>query len=244
TAVKGPASVAFAVSKTILWNTPIGIANTASALSPMSVSKSDVFEREWEHASRTLTAPSSARNPVRRHHGIVFDFHRMLIRLPGIRARLKPVFSPFQALSRASTASANSTRSGIMKPRSVALALGFCVSLLSNSYAQQIPKARQQRLIALAKQLHVTGKQAKKLYPIMQGTEPQHKAIRNASSPSRVEKWHRFHAVQDPSDPKVKAILTPAQFHQLQATRQQRRAQLLAQAKGEPHQGGAARSAH
>ena len=130
-----------------------------------------------------------------------------------------------------------------MKPRSVALALGFCVSLLSNSYAQQIPKARQQRLIALAKQLHVTRRQAKQLYPIMQAQEPQLQAIRNDSSLSRVEKLHRLHAVQDASDPEVKAILTPSQFQHLQVIRQHRRAQLMAEAKSHPHhQGTAARS--
>src|SRR5262249_25475970 len=140
-----------------------------------------------------------------------------------LRCKHKPPHlsrAPFQALSRASTASANSTRSGIMKPRSVALALGFCVSLLSNSYAQQIPKARQQRLIAQAKQLHVTRRQAKQLYPIMQAQEPQLQAIRNDSSLSRVEKLHRLHAVQDASDPEVKAILTPSQFQHLQVIRQ------------------------
>ena len=74
-----------------------------------------------------------------------------------------------------------------MKLRSIAIVLAFCVSLLSTSYAQQIPKARQQRLMALAKQLHLTRKQAKRLYPIMQAQEPQLQAIRNDSSLSRVE---------------------------------------------------------
>lgn len=130
-----------------------------------------------------------------------------------------------------------------MKIRNIAIALAFCVSLLSTSYAQQIPKARQHRLTALAKQLHLTSKQAKRLYPIMQAQEPQLQAIRQDSSLSREEKLHRFHAVQDASDPQVKAILTPAQFQQLRAIRQQRRAQLLAEAKRLPHRGEAARSA-
>ena len=64
-----------------------------------------------------------------------------------------------------------------MKLRSIAIALAFWASLLSTSFAQQIPKARQQRLIALAKQLHLTSKQAKKLYPIMQAQEPQQRPI-------------------------------------------------------------------
>jgi Spy/CpxP family protein refolding chaperone len=130
-----------------------------------------------------------------------------------------------------------------MKPRSIAVALAFCVFLLStSSYAQQMPKARQQRLMALAKQLDLTRKQAKQLFPIMQAQEPQLQAIRNDPSLSRVEKLKRFHAVQDASDPQVKAILTPAQFQQLQAIRRKRRAELLQAAQSHAHQGGAARS--
>jgi Spy/CpxP family protein refolding chaperone len=131
-----------------------------------------------------------------------------------------------------------------MKLRSIALALAFCVGLVSTSYAQQIPKARQQRLMALAKELHLTRQQAKQLYPIMQAQEPQLQAIRNDASLSRVEKLKRFHEVQDASDPQVKAILTPEQFQRLQTIRQKRRAQLMAEAKSNRHQGEAARSAH
>ena len=135
-----------------------------------------------------------------------------------------------------------------MKPRSIALALAFCVSLVSTplvstSHAQQMPKARQQRLMALGKQLHLTRKQAKQLIPILNAQEPQLQAIRNDQSLSRLEKLQRLHAVHDQSDPQVKAILTPQQFQQLQAIRQQRRAQLIQAAKSNPHQGGAARSA-
>jgi Spy/CpxP family protein refolding chaperone len=130
-----------------------------------------------------------------------------------------------------------------MNTRSIAVGLALCVSLLSTSYAQQIPKARQQRLIALAKQLHVTHKQAKQLFPIMKAQEPQLQAIRNDSSLSRAEKLQRLHEIQDASDPQVKAILTPSQFQQLQTIRQQRRAQLMAEAESHPHhQGAAARS--
>lgn len=130
-----------------------------------------------------------------------------------------------------------------MNTRRIALGLAFCVSLLSTSYAQQIPKAREKRLIALAKQLHVTHKQAKQLFPIMKAQEPQLQAIRNDASLSRAEKLHRLHEVQDASDPQVKAILSPAQFQQLQAIRRHRRAQLMAEAKSHSnHQGQAARS--
>jgi Spy/CpxP family protein refolding chaperone len=133
-----------------------------------------------------------------------------------------------------------------MKPRSIAIALAFCVSLVSTplvstSYAQ-MPKARQQRLMARAKQLHLTRHQAKELYPILNAEEPKLQAIRKDPSLSRVEKFKRLQAVHAASDPQIKAILTPAQFQQLQAFRQQRRAEFLAAAKSQPRQGSAARS--
>jgi len=129
-----------------------------------------------------------------------------------------------------------------MKLRSIALALSLCVPLVSTSYAQQVPKARQQRLMAVGKQLHVTRKQAKQLMPILQAEEPQLQAIRNDRSLSRAEKLQRLQAVHEQSDPQVKAILTPQQYQQLQVIRQQRRAQLMHTAKSNPHQSGAARS--
>jgi protein CpxP len=130
-----------------------------------------------------------------------------------------------------------------MKPRSIAIALAFCVSLVSTSYAQPIPQARLQRLEAVAKQLHLTRKQEKELVPILRAEEPKLQAIKNDQSLSRAEKLQRLRAVHDESNPQVKAILTPAQYQQLQTIRQKRRAQLLMQAaKSNPHQGGAARS--
>ena len=130
-----------------------------------------------------------------------------------------------------------------MKPRSIAIALAFSVSLVSTSYAQPIPKAREQRLEAVAKQLHLTRNQEKQLIPILQAEEPKLQAIKNDQSLSRVEKLQRLQAVHDESNPQVKAILTPAQYQQLQVMRQKRRAQLMMQAaRSNPHQGGAARS--
>jgi hypothetical protein len=129
-----------------------------------------------------------------------------------------------------------------MKPRIIALALAFafCVSLVSTSYAQS--KAREQRLAAVAKQLHLTREQEKQLIPILRAQEPQLQAIRNDQSLSRVEKLQRLHAIHDQSNPQVQAILTPAQFQQLQDIRQKRRAQLLQAARSHANQGGAARS--
>lgn len=130
-----------------------------------------------------------------------------------------------------------------MKPRSIAITLALCVSLVFPSYAQPIPKERLHRLEAVAKQLHLTREQERRLVPILRAEEPKLQAINNDQSLSRAEKLQQLRAVHDESNPQVKAILTPAQYRQLQTIRRQRRAQLMAQAaKSNPHQGEAARS--
>lgn len=114
-----------------------------------------------------------------------------------------------------------------MKLRIIGIPLALRVPLESTSYAQQIPKSRQERLMAVAKQLHITRKQAMQLLPILKAEEPKLQAIRSATSLSRMERLRRLRAVHEASDPQVKAILTPAQYKQLQVIR---RAQLMAEA--------------
>jgi len=117
-----------------------------------------------------------------------------------------------------------------MKLRIIGIPLALRVPLESTSYAQQIPKSRQERLMAVAKQLHITRKQAMQLLPILKAEEPKLQAIRSATSLSRMERLRRLRAVHEASDPQVKAILTPAQYKQLQVIRQKRGAQLMAEA--------------
>ena len=117
-----------------------------------------------------------------------------------------------------------------MKLRIIGIPLALRVPLESTSYAQQIPKSRQERLMAVAKQLHITRKQAMQLLPILKAEEPKLQAIRSATSLSRMERLRRLRAVHEASDPQVKAILTPAQYKLLQVIRQNRRAQLMAEA--------------
>ena len=117
-----------------------------------------------------------------------------------------------------------------MKLRIIGIPLALRVPLESTSYAQQIPKSRQERLMAVAKQLHITRKQAMQLLPILEAEEPKLQAIRSATSLSRMERLRRLRAVHEASDPQVKAILTPAQYKQLQVIRQKRGAQLMAEA--------------
>ena len=117
-----------------------------------------------------------------------------------------------------------------MKLRIIGIPLALRVPLESTSFAQQIPKSRQERLMAVAKQLHITRKQAMQLLPILEAEEPKLQAIRSATSLSRMERLRRLRAVHEASDPQVKAILTPVQYKQLQVIRQKRGAQLMAEA--------------
>jgi len=117
-----------------------------------------------------------------------------------------------------------------MTLRIIGIPLALRVPLEATSYAQQIPKSPQERLMAVAKQLHITRKQAMQLLPILKAEEPKLQAIRSATSLSRMERLRRLRAVHEASDPQVKAILTPAQYKQLQVIRQKRGAQLMAEA--------------
>jgi len=117
-----------------------------------------------------------------------------------------------------------------MNLRIIGIPLALRVPLESTSYAQQIPKSRQERLMAVANQLHITRKQAMQLLPILEAEEPKLQAIRSDTSLSWMERLRRLRAVYEASDPQVKAILTPAQYKQLQVIRQKRRAQLMAEA--------------
>ena len=91
-----------------------------------------------------------------------------------------------------------------MKVRNIALAFALCVPLVSTSYAQQIPKSRQERLMAVAQQLHLTRKQAMQLLPVLKAEEPKLQAIRNDPSLSRMERLRRLRAVHEATDPQVK----------------------------------------
>jgi hypothetical protein len=91
-----------------------------------------------------------------------------------------------------------------MKPRNLMIALAFCVSLVS-TYAQSIPQGRLQRLEAVAKQLHLTREQEKKLVPILQAEEPKLQAIQNDQSLSSAEKLQRRRAIHDESNPQCES---------------------------------------
>jgi periplasmic protein CpxP/Spy len=122
-----------------------------------------------------------------------------------------------------------------MKLHKILIVLACCAALVVTSYAQ-IPKARMERLKAVAKELNLTPDQEKRLIPILRAEEPRLEAIRDDSSLSRVQKLRQLQAVHQESDPQVKAILTPEQYQKLQEIRQRRRAELMQTARSKANQ--------
>jgi hypothetical protein len=129
-----------------------------------------------------------------------------------------------------------------MKPRDIAIALAFCVPLVS-TYAQPIPQAREQRLEAVAKQLRLTPMQERRLVPVLRAEALKVQGIKNDQSLSKSQKLRRLRAVQNRSNRKLRVILTRSQFRQLQAHRQQRARLMRAAMQAQKSQGSAARSA-
>jgi protein CpxP len=122
-----------------------------------------------------------------------------------------------------------------MKLHKILIVLACCMAFVVTSYAQ-IPKARMERLKAVAKELNLTPEQEKRLIPTLSAEEPRLEAIKNDSSLSRVQKLQQLKAVHDESDPQVKAILTPEQYQKLQQIRERRRAELMQAARSKANQ--------
>ena len=132
-----------------------------------------------------------------------------------------------------------------MKPSRIALALAFCVSLVSTrlvstSYAEQgnigDPYGK------VINHLRLTPMQQRRLIPVLRAEALTVQGIKNDQSLSRPQKLRRIQAVQNRSNRNLRVILTRSQFQQLQAHRQQR-AQLMRAAMQAQKSGGAARSA-
>ena len=128
-----------------------------------------------------------------------------------------------------------------MKPRNIAIALAFCVPLVS-TYAQPIRQGNEQRLEAVAKQLRLTPMQERRMVPILRTEALKVQGIKNNQSLSQSQKLRRLRAAQNRSNRKLRVILTRSQFRLLQAHRQQQIAQFMQTSKSSPHRGAAARS--
>ena len=118
-----------------------------------------------------------------------------------------------------------------MKPRSIAAALAFCVSLVSTPVVSTSFAKEQGNVIRIdlpvVKQLRLTPMQERRLVPVLRAERLEIQAIKNDQSLSKSQQLRRLRAVQNRSNRKLRVILTRSQFRQLQVNRQQR-AQLTA----------------
>jgi hypothetical protein len=133
-----------------------------------------------------------------------------------------------------------------MKPRSIALALAFCVplvstQLVSTSYAGQGRIGDAYRTVI--KQLRLTPMQERRVVPVLRAEALKVQGIKNDQSLSNSQKLRRLRAVQNRSNRQLRVILTRSQFKQLQAHRQQRAQLMRAAMQAQKSQGSAARSA-
>ncbi len=80
------------------------------------------------------------------------------------------------------------------------------------------PAAKMQ---ALSQQLKLTPQQKMQMLPILKDEGPKIEAIKNNPSLPPMQKMRQLHAIHAESAPQLQKILSPAQYQQLQAIRQQ-----------------------
>jgi periplasmic protein CpxP/Spy len=84
------------------------------------------------------------------------------------------------------------------------------------------------KLQALSQQLKLTPEQKIKVLPILKEEGPKVEAIKNNPSLPPMQKMKQLHAIHAQSAPQLQKILSPAQYQQLQAIRQQEIQQAIA----------------
>ena len=133
-----------------------------------------------------------------------------------------------------------------MTPRSIAVALAFCVSLVSTplvstSYAEELGVGDANSKVV--RPLRLTTMQRRRVVPVLRTEGVKIQGIKNNQSLSQSQKSRRIRAVQNRSNRKLRVILTRSQFQQLQSNRQQRAQLMQAALQAKNNQGKAARSA-
>ena len=101
---------------------------------------------------------------------------------------------------------------------STACLLAFLI--LAPTTPSQSPEA-EKKVIALAQQLKLTPQQEVEVLPILKAEAPKFEAIKNDPSLSGMQKMKQLHAIHSESAPELQKILSPAQYQQLQAIREQ-----------------------
>jgi len=84
----------------------------------------------------------------------------------------------------------------------------------------QNPEA-EAKVIALARQLKLTPKQEVEVLPILKADAPKFEAIKNNPSLPPMQKMRQLRALHSENAAPLQKILTPAQYQQLQAIREQ-----------------------
>ena len=92
----------------------------------------------------------------------------------------------------------------------------------------QAQSAGAAKLQALSSQLNLTPKQKVELLPVLEAEAPKLQAIKSNASMPPAQKLQSIRAIHAETDPKVKAILTPAQYTKWQSIRQQEVKQAIA----------------
>jgi hypothetical protein len=85
---------------------------------------------------------------------------------------------------------------------------------------------------ALAKQLKLTPQQEVEVLPILKAEAPKFEAIKNNPSLPPMQKMKQLHAIHAESAPQLQKILSPAQYQQLQAIREQDIKKAIARKRG------------
>jgi len=101
---------------------------------------------------------------------------------------------------------------------SVACLLAFLI--LAPTAPGQSPEA-EKKVMALAQQLKLTPQQEVEVLPILKAEAPKFEAIKNDPSLSGMQKMKQLHAIHSENAPELQKILSPGQYQQLQAIREQ-----------------------
>lgn len=84
------------------------------------------------------------------------------------------------------------------------------------------------KMQALSKQLGLTPQQKTELAPVLMAEAPKLQALKSNTSMPPMQKLQAMRAIHAESDPKVKSILTPAQYQKFQTIRQNEIRQAMA----------------
>jgi len=80
----------------------------------------------------------------------------------------------------------------------------------------------------LSQQLKLTPQQKMQMLPILKEEGPKLEAVKNDASLSGMQKMRQLRAIHNETAPQLQKILSPAQYQQLQAIRQQEIQQAIA----------------